>query len=66
MPKQRIMERIGKIKEAEDFDLRFWSSVSSNVKFSALWKMVLDFYKMKGKNADMPGLRRSVEVIKKI
>lgn len=66
MPKPRIMERIGKIEEAGDFDFRFWSTVSSNVKFSALWKMVLDFYKMKGRNASLPRLRRSVEVIKKI
>lgn len=50
-------------KEAEEFDARFWRRAGANAKFSALWTMVEDFYKIRNKHGYKLRLQRSVQHI---
>ena len=47
-------------------DVEFWQKCSANVRFSALWLMVEEFYKIRGKNARKLRLQRSIQNIKQI
>ncbi len=51
-------------KEAENFNIKFWKNMSADAKFSALWKMVEEFYKIKNKHEYKLRLQRSVQNIK--
>lgn len=54
-------------KEAEEFDMLFWSQAGANAKFAALWGMVKTFYKLKNiKNGHKLRLQRSVWHIEQI
>jgi hypothetical protein len=53
-------------KAAEDFDKRFWQRAGVQARFSAMWKCVEDFYRLRGKRGYKLRLQRSVEHIKQI
>ena len=51
-------------KEAENFNNKFWKNASADAKFSALWQMVEEFYKIRNKRGYKLRLQRSVQNIK--
>ena len=51
-------------KEAEKFNVKFWKGASAADKFSALWQMVDEFYKLRNKRGYKLRLQRSVQNIK--
>jgi hypothetical protein len=51
-------------KKAENFNIRFWRNASAAAKFSALWHMVEEFYKIRNKRGYKLRLQRSVQNIK--
>jgi len=53
-------------KATRDWDVDFWQAQSSSTRFWAAWRMVKDFYKMRGKRTDGNALRlqRTVERFK--
>ena len=53
-------------KVADNMPIKFWQRTSVDARFSAAWHMVTEFLKMKGKNANKPRLRRSVQNIKRL
>ena len=53
-------------KDAERFDRLFWRRAGAKARFSAMWKCVEDFYKLKGKHGYKLRLQRSVENIKQV
>lgn len=59
------VNKANSFKEAEDFNINFWKSVNANVKFSALWQMIKEFYKIKNKRGYKLRLQRSVQNIKR-
>jgi len=62
-----IMERIIKIKDSnDDWDIKFWQKVGTEGRFSASWKMLEDYEKMRGKNGVKFRLQRTIENIRKI
>ena len=50
-------------KEAERFDAKFWEKAGASAKFSALWKMVEEYYKIKNRHGYKLRLQRSVQNI---
>ena len=65
--KKRIWERIVPISKTDrSWDIKFWQAQSASTRFLAAWKMIEDFYKMRGRkiNANSLRLQRSVENIK--
>ncbi len=59
------MERLVSISGAnDDFDLRFWQRAGSGVRFSAAWKMLEDFYRIRRINGYKLRLQRFVQRIK--
>ncbi|MBL7081074.1 MAG: hypothetical protein ISS44_00695 [Candidatus Omnitrophica bacterium] len=64
---KKIWERIIPLSEADrDWDIKFWQAQSPSLRFSSAWKMLGDFYKLRGKklNANSLRLQRSVENLK--
>ena len=53
-------------KEAEEFDKKFWRRAGAQARFAAAWDMVKEYMKMKGKNARLLRLRRSVQSIERL
>jgi len=51
-------------KKAEDFNIKFWRNASANAKFSALWQMVEEFYKIRSRHGYKLRLQRSVQNVK--
>lgn len=51
-------------KKAEDFNIKFWRNASAAAKFSALWQMVGEFYKIRNKRGYKLRLQRSIQNIK--
>jgi len=47
------VNKANSFKDAEDFNIKFWKSASANVKFSALWQMVEEFYKIRNKRGSL-------------
>ena len=58
------VNKTNSFKEAEDFNIKFWKSTKPDVKFSALWQMVEEFYKIRNKHGYKLRLQRSVQNIK--
>jgi hypothetical protein len=52
-------------KEAEEFDRRFWREAGVSARFSAVWWMVKEWFKMRGKGGAKPRLRRSIQGIER-
>lgn len=69
MKGKKIVERLVKFSEANDeWDIKFWQEAGVNMIFSATWKMIEEYYKMKGiteKNGNKFRLQRSIQHIKK-
>ena len=66
--KNKIKERLIDSSKAEDglFGVDFWQKAGAKYRFIAMWSMVKDLYKMRGKSAAKLRLRRSVQNIKHI
>lgn len=59
--RKTIEERLGLYSKADAFDTKFWQKQSANAKWSALWQMVGEFYKIKGKDAGKLRLQRLIQ-----
>lgn len=60
--KRLIMERMVPIaKSNDDFDIRFWQKAGVFARFSAAWKMLEEFYRIRGVRGHKFRLQRSVE-----
>lgn len=60
-----IMERLTPVSGVpDDFDLTFWQRAGSAARFSAAWKMLEDFYKIRRINGYKLRLQRFVQSIK--
>lgn len=53
-------------EDAERFDAWFWRRAGAAARFSAMWSMVGDFLKLRGKSGVQPRLRRSVQHVKRV
>ena len=62
--KKIITHKTTSFKEAAEFDIRFWQRAGVEAKFSAMWIMVGEFLKIRGKPNGQPRLRRSIQSIK--
>ena len=51
-------------KDAQDFNIKFWDKIGVAYKFSAMWKMLEEFYKIKNKHGYKLRLQRSVQNVK--
>jgi len=64
--KKILANKIYLFKDMERFDIKFWNKAGVNAKFSAMWKMVEEFYKIKNKHGYKLRLQRSVQSIEQI
>lgn len=60
------MHKSHSFKEAEEFDIMFWRRAGAEARFSAMWKCVEDFYKLKGRHGYKLRLQKSVQNIEQI
>ncbi len=60
------VNKIYLFKDMERFDIKFWNKAGANAKFSAMWKMVEEFYKIKNRHGYKLRLQRSVQNIEQI
>jgi len=64
--KRDITEKLVRRGEEERaFDREFWRHRSAQEKFDAAWQMVVDYYLLRGKDADELRLQRTVEKLKR-
>ena len=57
-----VMERYGKLEDLDrSFDIAFWQAQSATARFAAAWELVVDAYRIKGKDVSQLRLQRSVE-----
>jgi hypothetical protein len=62
--KRIIAERIVGIRKSnDDFDIKFWQKAGAFERFSAAWKMIEEFYMMKGINGHKLRLQRYIQNI---
>lgn len=62
---KKILEnKTSSFKKAAEFNIRFWKHANPSAKFSALWQMIEEFYKLKKKRGYKLRLQRSVQNIK--
>ena len=52
------LERLG--PSNREFDRSFWQRVGSTGRLKAMWDMLKIYYLLKGRNGDIPRLRRSI------
>lgn len=65
--KRKIWEhKATSFEDAERWNRWFWRRAGAQVRFSAAWLMIGDFFKMRGQSGRLPRLRRSVQVVKQI
>ena len=50
-------------KNAKEFDMLFWKKAGAQARFSAAWKMIEEFYKIRNKHGYKLRLQRSVQNI---
>ena len=62
-----ITTRLSRFGERPDreFDIRFWQGLTSEARANAVWEMVVDYWRAKGKTEDELRLQRSVENIQR-
>ena len=61
MPERRFKTRL--IRRDEDdgsFDREFWEGVDAETRFAAMWEMVKEVDRFRGKDGHQPRLQRSV------
>ena len=64
---RKVIERLILSEKVDNsLDVRFWQKAGVQARFSALWIMISEFYKIKGKNGNKLRLQRSVQNIKQI
>lgn len=64
--KKVVMARLVLLKEADDsFDFEFWRKAGAGAIFEAMFQMVVDYLKLKGRYNGIPRLRRSVAKLKR-
>lgn len=64
---EKIEEKYQKITEDQrTFDIRFWQSKGDLAIFEAVTEMIMDYFLIRGKNADQFRLQRSIENFQKI
>jgi len=65
--KHNVSERFTeRSKAGVSFDVSFWKKAGVQARFSAMWKAVDEFYKIRGMNGSKPRLQRSVQNIEQI
>ena len=61
-----FIERRGKISDLDrTFDLSFWQSQSSQVRFDAAWELILHAWRVKGNDVRQLRLHRSIETFQR-
>ena len=61
-----FMERKGKLEELDrSFDFQFWQAQSPQVRFAAMWELILHAEKVKGQDVCQLRLLRSVETFQR-
>lgn len=62
-----ITTRLSKLGERPDreFDIQFWQGLNSEARADAVWEMVVEHWKDKGKDPDELRLQRSVESVQR-
>ena len=66
---KKIWERIIPLSKADrSWDIKFWQAQSPSLRFNVTWKMLEDYYKIRGKKLDESSLRlqRSIENLKQV
>ena len=64
--KMGFMERRGKISDLDrSFDLSFWQSQSSQVRFDATWELILHAWRVKGNDVRQLRLHRFIETFQR-
>jgi len=58
------VNKTNSFRKTEDFNIKFWKKADANVKFSAMWKMIEEVYKIKNIHGYKLRLQRSVQNIK--
>ena len=64
--KNKFFENVTTLSEADSFNIEYWQAQSPQIRFSAVWKTIDEFYKMRGINGYKYRLQRSVQHIKQI
>jgi hypothetical protein len=63
--KRMQVHKATSFEDAERWDEQFWRRAGAAARFEAVWSMVGDFLKLRGKSGVQPRLRRSVLRIKR-
>lgn len=64
--KRVLIHKAVSFKDAAQFDIQFWQRAGTQARFSAMWLMVGEFLKMRGKSNGQPRLRRFVQNIERL
>lgn len=60
--KRIVMERFCKLEDCDrSFDRAFWQAQDATARFSAAWELVVNIYRIKGKDVRQLELQRSIE-----
>lgn len=65
---RKVWERMVPLsKIGRDWDIDFWQAQTPGIRFSVTWRMVADFYQVKGRKIDgnILRLQRTVETFKR-
>jgi len=60
------INKTNSFKDAKRFDVKFWADAGTSAKFSAMWTLVKEFYRIRNKHGYKPRLQRSVQKLKQI
>ncbi len=62
-----VMERTGKLEDLDrSFDVEYWQRQGSAAIFAAAWEMVVEAWKLKGRDPDELRLQRTVESLQRL
>ncbi len=61
-----FFESYGKLEDDHSFDRHFWQEQGPKAIFDAAYDLIQDYLLIRGKDADKPGLQRTVESFQKI
>ena len=57
-----MIERMGKLEDLDSsFDIEFWQSLTPQARFEAMWELIVQAEKIKGRDVRQLRLQRSVE-----
>jgi len=64
--RSKMIERKGKLEDLDrSFDIEFWQSVTPQVRFAAMWELIVQAEKNKGRDVRQLRLQRSVETFQR-